>query len=113
MQNKIKSDFGFADSIFVSYERIGTEFKVLIDIWNDKRLAISFFEFEGALDSGAGDISDFVEETEETGFFRQVISHVYSKVPSEHSYRLYQFLDVDGTPSLEVVASDVKITSIL
>jgi hypothetical protein len=110
MRKQINYDVGFADCEFVSHTRSGPEFTVLIDAWNGKRLEITFIEFEGVLDCGVGDISDFREETEKTAFFERVMSIVYDTMPDKSNYRLYQFLNLDGEVALEVVASGVEIT---
>ena len=111
MRNKIKAEIGFSDGEFASYERKGDELTVLVDAWNGTRLALVFSQFEGALDLGLGDVSDFVEETEPDGFFDQVISRIYTEPPEKHPYHYYQFLDLDDQPVLVIVASDVRIVS--
>jgi hypothetical protein len=34
----------------------------------------------------------------------------YEVVPRDHPYRCFQFLDLDGQPSLEIVAEEVQIS---
>lgn len=38
---------------------------------------------------------------------QSALAWLYVEVPAEHPYQLYQFLDLDGMPGLEVVASSV------
>jgi hypothetical protein len=110
MHNKISSEFGFSDSELVSYQRTGDEFTVTVKAWNGSRLTVFFKQFEGVLDYGLGDISDFVEESDETPFIKQVISRIFTETPKEHTYRVYQFLDLDGEPILEVVAASANVS---
>jgi hypothetical protein len=100
----------FSDSEFVSYDRKSDDFVVLIDAWNGTRLTVSFSQCEGVLDLGIGDISDFIEETESDQFFEQIISRIYTNLPDDHPYHLYQFLGLDGEPVLEVVAETVRVS---
>ena len=109
MRKKIEAIVGFADSEFISYQRKVSEFRIWIDAWNNKRFKISFLNFEALVDYGIGDISEFVEETQSNPFLEEVISLIYTSIPESHPYRIFQFLDLDGRPSLEIIAADVNI----
>lgn len=108
MKKKIDTFKSIADSELISYSRISRTFTVEIRGWNDAPIRAIFEECEGVVDYGLGDISDIVEETEFTDFFRRVFQNVYEIIPDTHPYHLFQFLNHDGEPAIEIVAIDVK-----
>lgn len=110
MKKKIDTFKSIADSELISYSRQDNTFTVNIHAWNASLITATFIEFEGAADYGLGDISEFVEETDSTDFLGRVLVNVYEEAPETHPYHLYQFLNLDGEPALEVVATDVKLT---
>jgi hypothetical protein len=110
MQKKLKINFSFADSEFISYKQSNLELSVEIKAWNGDCWVVAFKLFAGLLDCGAGDLSDLVEETRPNDFYGKVLSRVFEGVPAENPYRLFQFLDLDQQPVLEVIACDVDVS---
>ena len=110
MQKEVNFDIGFSDSEILSYCREQEKLIVVVKMWNDKRIEISFRGIVGCSDYGIGDISALVEEDRTTELFEKILSEVYEKLPSQHPYHLYQFLNLDDSPCLEVVAETIKIS---
>jgi hypothetical protein len=111
MKTPLQLDVGLADSELISYEKTGGgNLEVRILAWNARQLIFTFTDVIGVLDLCAGDFSEVIEETERTQFFQSALEYNYIGEPSNHSvpdhhpYHLYQFLNHDDLPSLEVVA---------
>lgn len=105
----IEFEIGFADAEFQSYERLVEDCVVSLRTWNNQRVEALFIDTVGVLDTGVVTISDIVEVFEVTPFFEKVLSQVYETPPSNHPYHLFQFLNVDGEASLEVIATSISL----
>ena len=110
MRTQIHYKIGFADGEVSSYQREEHTFTVVVKAWNGDHLRIDFSDPVGICDFGVGDISDFCMEDSGSEFMRQVLSSLYEVVPASHSYFLYQFLNLDDQPALEIVATGVQIS---
>ena len=109
MKKEINYKIGFSDGEITSYSRDQNNLVVKVKTWNDTYLIITFLDVVGIIDYGIGDISNFVEETEETSFLKIILNRVYELIPEAPPYRLFQFLDLDDNPSLEIVAVSQSI----
>lgn len=105
----IEFEIGFADAELLSYERSVDDCTVNLTTWNNQNVEALFIDTVGVLDIGVGTISDIVEVFEVTPFFEKVLSQVYETPPSHHLYRLFQFLNVDGEASLEIIAAGINL----
>lgn len=110
MKKKIGSDISFADGEFRSYQWANGEFSLEITAWNGGRSRVRFIAFAGLSDYGVGDVSGLIEETDPSAFYNKVISRLFENIPAENPYRLFQILDLDGQPALEIVAQDLEIS---
>lgn len=82
---------------------------IILKAWNDDRLRVEFTDAIGLCDPGVGDVSEFCEESDESGFMKAAIQRAYEIVPEVIPYKLFQLLDLDGEPAMEIVAASVKI----
>jgi len=105
----IEFEVGFADSELQSYRRDGDTFVVSLVAWNKKTIRFCFADMIFVVDRGAGDISDVCEVKAASPFLDEALRIQYEDVPDDHPYRLFQFLNMDDEPSLEVVAASVEI----
>jgi len=108
---KIEVGVGLDDAELISYQyeqskNIGT---VKIRTWNAKCIVIHFIGPILLIDRGCQAITAFGERSEQTVFFEEVLKKVYDSIPKNHPYKLYQLLDMDNTPSLEVVSEEIKL----
>jgi len=106
----IEFDIGFSDSELISYEKNENRIKVLLSAWNQKHVCIEFIDVIFFVDYGAWSFSDFCEFIGESSTMLKAIQTQYEEVTSEHSYHLYQFLDNENEPSIEVVAEQISIS---
>jgi len=104
MREHVNTNIGVADSQLIAYQRDSRSLRVLLQTWNGSRMSLIFEEFIGCVDTGIGEVSELLLETVPTDFFNSMLQKTYVKVPMDHGYELYQFIDVDGDPSLEIVA---------
>jgi hypothetical protein len=110
MKRQIEFEIGFADGEISSYCADGGDLKVQVEAWNGKQIDVEFKAFEGLADYGAGNISDLVEANH-NDFYRSVVANVYVTQPTEWDLKLFQFLDADSQPVLEIVAPGVEIVT--
>lgn len=112
MKAPIKTSVGFADAEIVFYAMRGSSLRVCLNAWNGTRLKIEFKEAVGVVDMGAKDISDLCSESGDSTFLREVVARLYESEssPERTTHNLYQFLDLDGEPVMQVVASTLEIT---
>ncbi|GEM_PF-3760230 len=106
----VEFEVGFADSELISYERGESGVKVLISAWNEQSICL---EFKGAItlvDYGAWNFSEICELQESSPTMSRALQTQYDGNPLEHPYRLFQFLDEDNEPSMEVVAEKLLVS---
>lgn len=105
----VPSDVGFADGEVTGYATRDDRLSVAVRAWNGERLVVAFSEPLGVRDRGVASIQDVCEVAGETPLLAEVLAYHYESVPDDHGLRVFQFLDLDGEPSLEVVARDVVV----
>ena len=104
--SEIDIGISIADAELTSYCYSDEDKKKLIihvRSWNEKIINFEFCDFILFLDRGTQYISEFCRNTEETELFKQSLERTYMNVPEDHPYKLFQFLDLDGDPCLEIV----------
>lgn len=110
MTQQIYLPVGLADAELEGYRRIGAELVVEIRAWNEKHVKVLFHDVIALRDSLAGSFSDLVQEfpaSEDT--LKEALARNFESVPVSHPYRVYSFLNLEGDPSLEVVATSCEI----
>src|SRR5215207_4587775 len=111
MRVPVTSDVGFSDGEIHAYRMEGDVFTVDVNAWNGQLLRVRFTDAVGVSDLGAGDISALSEEDAGSPFMAAVLARLYEANPPTGAHRLYQFLDLDDQPALEVVAGGVSVTA--
>lgn len=109
MKKEVEFDIGFADSAVSGYVVDNGNLTVRLIAWNGVKLSVSFHDFEGMADYSAGDISSLVEFDGKNDFLSRVLQNVFEVPPAQTGLRLFQFLNLDEEPSLEVVSPGIKI----
>jgi len=110
MKLSVEYEIGFADAEILEYRKESNELTVFVQAWNETVLRVSFFDVVGLMDLGVGDIADLVIENSGSAFLNNVIQQVYENIPSVHPYTLYQFLNNDDNPAMEVVAAGIIVS---
>jgi hypothetical protein len=108
----IEHEIGFADSEIILYERQDNKFIVSIKAWNEVLLTVEFQDVIGLIDRGAWEVSDLQEVYDNTPFLGEMLKRQYEVIPPDHKYKIFQFLDNDSVPVLEVVAQSVSISNV-
>lgn len=113
MTKRIDLPIGLADSELLEYSRTGNEVTVQVRTWNDKKLVLRFTETIGVLDLLAGDFSELLQDhAETTDFLARALRNTYEVVPQEHPYHTYAFTNLDGDPSLIIVAENYQLAPV-
>jgi hypothetical protein len=55
------------------------------------------------LDRGGNGIIGFYRNHYETELFKETLNKTYQNVPKDHPYKLFQFMDLDDEPCLEII----------
>ncbi len=110
MKNEIKYKIGFADADIDSYEKKQNCLLVRVRTWNDKQLLLKFSDFVGLSDYGIGNISGLFKEDTITTLMSRITTEMYEVKPDAVPYSSFQFLNLDGEVSLEIIANDVDIS---
>jgi hypothetical protein len=109
MQKSLGFKIGFADAEVIGYENTGTDLNLFVRAWNARILVLSFVGVMGVCDRLVHDVTNVIEETEMSQFAVSVLERAYETVPLGHPYRLFQVLDLDDQPAMEVVAENVSL----
>jgi uncharacterized protein with LGFP repeats len=111
MVHELETPIGFADSEFEGYTRSGANVVVEVRAWNERIVIVSFRDVLVLRDCLAGSFSRAVRDFPgSTNTLNEALARNFDSVPSSHPYRVYSFLDLDGDPSLEIVAASCEIT---
>ena len=106
---KIKYDIGFSDSEILSYHSEKFNLIIYLQAWNEVILKIEFIDCIFFSNFRAVYISDICENPSSNSL-QLALNTRYEKVPVDHGYKLYQFLDLNDDPAIEVVSKDILIT---
>lgn len=111
MNQDIELPVGLADSELHSYRREGSNVVVEVLAWNGRRVRASFQDVITLRDTLAGSFSDLVQNIPASkNTFQEALSQNFETVPASHPYQVYSFLNLDGEPSLEIVAASYQVT---
>jgi hypothetical protein len=99
---------GFADSELLQYSSSGDELVILLKLWDERRVVVTFRGVSRVLCHASSWVAEFSEPASESSFLDAALSEVYETVPDSHPYRHYQFLGVEGESVIEVVAESVE-----
>lgn len=105
----ITAAIGFSDGEIDSYHKRGDVVEVLVKAWNERRIRVTFRSVICLLDCASGDIADLCEVTEQTDFLKAAVARVYEAMPSQHPYRHFQFIGIEGSGVLDVAAEVIEI----
>ncbi len=99
----IDFEIGLSDSELIFYKKEGENLIIKVLLWNDSFLNMVFHDVVRVLDNDINSISSFCEVIEENVFLREALCRLYEeKIPENHPYRHYQFLDDDDQIALEI-----------
>lgn len=106
---RIPHDIGFADSELSSYERVGDRLTVSLIAWNEQPIRLVFQDALAMLELAAWEVADLREsDGQDSPLLRQALERHFDDVPSQHAYRLFEFIDASDKVVLAVVATKVE-----
>ena len=109
MRKPVEAQFGFSDSELVRYAREKNKVKVVLKLWDERIIEISFNEVIGTKDMNCGNISEFCQETKQSRFFENALANEFVIIPESHDLLSFQFLNLDEEVSFEVIAKSYSI----
>lgn len=101
---------GFTNSKVLSYQLEGIDLIVYLKAWNEKVLRFKFVDCLLCVSLNPGDISNICE-VETSHLFELALAREFSKVPLDHGYKLYHFLDLYNFSVIEVGCAEMLITA--
>ncbi len=107
----IETRVGLDDAEFLSYTRDENgRLCVEIRAWNDSRMTFLFEDAIAVFDHSIGSVTAIHEVIGVSEFLEQALKWYYeASIPTDHLLKHYQFLDLDGNPSLEIVSAALTI----
>jgi hypothetical protein len=85
-------------------DKILNQLIITIQVENEKKIEFIFYDPEGFMDRGGEFFHDFCLNTEMTCFFKKTIEEIYTKIPDNHPYKLYVFIDKNQQTCLEIIS---------
>ena len=112
-KTSINYKIGFSDSEVISYNSEKEKTIVLLKAWNEKTIKFEFIDCILFLSLENWRISDIIElKSPDSSLFKRALRTTFEEIPIEHSYKLFQFLDLDDDPAIEIVCKDIIISTI-
>ena len=108
-KQSLSCEIGFSDAELESYTKQGTNLIVCLSAWSQKQIELRFENAVRVLDFGIGDISDVCMKTEQTELLASTLKQIFERVPEDHPYREYHFLNLDDSIGLAIIAEAVTI----
>ena len=100
----------FCESELLKYTSDSDNLLIFLKTWNEKILKFEFKECVMFQIFNTWNIED-VYETESSELFKKAIERVYEKVPSDHGFKLYQFMDYDE-PIIEIACKNLSMLEV-
>jgi hypothetical protein len=104
--------FGFEDGHIIAYAARGEKVIVEYEFWNEQLGVLQFHGFVGLHDYGAINVtigSTMINDTSE--LIDSVAHRLFESPPASYPWKLFQFLDIDETPVLAIVAESCTFIS--
>ena len=104
--SNINVGFSLADSELESYFYSSKENKLILEInlWNEQIAIFSFTHPILHIDHYCNVITNLCENSGKNQLIDDALKITYEIIPKDHPYKLYQFLDLDGSPCIEIIA---------
>ncbi len=99
---------GFADSEILSYCSENNNLIIYLKCWNEKILKFEFVDCILFLILNSWNISD-VCEMDDSVFLERALKIVYEILPKEHDYKIFNFINNDDDPVVEIICKNMII----
>lgn len=109
MESRVELPVGIADSSLIEYRRRGPELIAHVRAWNEALIELTFRDVIAVRDMASNDFSDLVMDSPLSSEFRAYAIN-RAEVVSSASVHVYAFLDVEGQPTIEIVAASLEAT---
>ena len=106
----VVSSIDFADSEYGSCELTYEHLIIRITSWDNKKITILIQDPIQFSYKPSDFIQGFFEHTGSSPFLDEALRLKYERIPENHSYKLFQMLDISDFPFIEVVAQSATVT---
>lgn len=113
MKKLAAPEIDFADAGFKSFEVTSQKSTLYLNSWDDKVIRLIFFKPIGFSFKIRDILSEFYEISNDSPFLLEVLSRYYEKIPQNHPFKVYQIIDINDLPVIEIVAESVSVQKIM
>ena len=111
MNNNISNihlGIGLADSELLGYSYSSNNNILIIEIkaWNENIIEITFISPILFIDKGCEAITAFRQNFLYSDIYLEALNKTYEKIPEDHPYKYFQFLNLDDEPVLEIISEN-------
>ncbi|MCP4137965.1 MAG: hypothetical protein GY754_43785 [bacterium] len=109
MNNKTYIDLGLnlSESEIISYYKKEDELTVTVKLRNDETADMTFTSVVGFIDNGTTGVTCLCRLNTNSPFCSQVFKRRAHELSDQRDYTLFQFLQEDDYPSMQVIAKTV------
>lgn len=113
MVNKIiDTTLDFADAEFQTFSLAeNNELTLILKLWNDTFVSLVLTDVL-KFNYSKGDIIKDIYENDESQLLNESLLDCFVKIPEHHSFKLYQLVDVQDYPFIEIVASAINVSRV-
>ena len=104
----VDTPVGFAEGTVLRVEKTSSKVVVIVRAWNESTVEVEFDDAVGFREAMSHELSDLVVSECTGDFSSWCMSRAYDG-GRNGGESLFQFLDVDGLASIEIVAKNVQI----
>lgn len=101
---------GLDDSEFISYTKVrGEKLTVQLLSWNNQKVFIHFFDPILFLDRGLYLSKQFCELKSFSPLLKEALEYTYVKIPENPPYKVYQIIDIEDEPAMEIICKRYEV----
>lgn len=108
VRKPINYGISFADSEIISYQSQDSNVLLRLRAWNSEIIEFEFVNCILFFILDSWDISEVCESSDSV-LFQRALNMIYDEIPVNHNYRLFQFLNNDDDPVVEIACESINI----
>ncbi len=100
-----------ADSELLSYHfvRDSNTLRIKFQMWDGGIIKIYFYDVILFVDHCINNINGFYQNTENGKLMDDALKATYEITPTSHPYKLFQFINLDNNPCIEIICNDIQV----
>ena len=107
---EIKMKIGLYDGSFLTsvHDFETNNLIIKIEAWNGNIIQFTFFDILAFRQIGQNMLMNFGKNRKNHPFLLEILKRKYGQIPEAFKEQLFQFLDIDDEPYLEIVCSEFQ-----